>query len=216
MAAAVKLRRVAFTAALIFGIGQGARHLASQTQSEGRPYELNAGDLQSVGLRLPSTMSKIGDLEDYQKGVTSRQEMLIDWDAHTGYDHPVYREQVAERLLKHEFTLVQRKRNVKGDAQIGTLMLLDSGLEVVAVTSAGEVRGLANGPSLVVRRESYPVPGLPLQEHHDYVQSKNAFWVGLPDDPKIEKLVLLLTHPNEKPRLEQVGTIDLTSKAPPK
>jgi hypothetical protein len=201
---------------LIGGIGYVGSRASAQTQSDDRPWELNAGDLQAVGLHLPSYMSNIGDFEDYSKRLPSFQQVLIEWDPHTGYDHPTYREQVAERSLKHDFTLVQRKQNIKGDARIGPTTLLDLGLVVVGVTSTGEVRGLAFGPSLLVRGEATHAPGEPKPERHDYIQSKGAFWVGLSDDPKIEKLVLLLAHPNEKPRLEQIGTIDLTAKAAPK
>jgi hypothetical protein len=216
MTTMLRFRSAVLVMALIFGIGQGATRLAAQTQSEGRPWELNAGDLQAVGLHLPSYMPKIGDLENYQKTVPSRQEILIEWDPHTGYDHPVFREQVAKHSLKHDFAVVQRKQNIKGDAQIGTLMLRELGSEVVGVTSAGEVRGLANGPTLLVREEAFHAPGESQQNRHEYIKSKESFWVGLPDDPKIDKLILLLVHPNEKARLEQIGVIDLTVKAAPK
>jgi hypothetical protein len=212
----IRLRWALLIVALILGLGQGATRVVAQTQSDDRPWELNAGDLQAVGLHLPSYMPKIGDLHDYQKRLPSRQEMLIEWDPHTGYDHPAFREQVAERSLKHDFALVQRKQNIKGDAGIGPTTLLDLGLEVVGVTNTGEVRGFANGPSLLVREEGTHAPGEPKPDRHDFIKSKDTFWIGLPDDPKIEKLVLLLAHPNEKPRLEQVGVIDLTAKALPK
>jgi hypothetical protein len=123
---------------------------------------------------------------------------------------------VAERSLKHDFALQQRNQNIKGNAAIGSTDLLDLRLVVVAATGTGEVRGLAMGPSLLIRCDLPPVPGGPQQECHDYIQSKTNFLVGLPDDPTIEKLVLLLTHSNEKPRLEQVGVIDLTAKVAPK
>jgi hypothetical protein len=198
------------------GVGPAGSRVTAQTQSDAPPWELNAGDLQAVGLHLPSYMPKMGDLHDYQKRVPSHQEILIEWDPHTGYDHPAYREQVAERSLKHDFTLEQRKQNIKGDAGIGPTSLLDLGLEVVGVTNTGEIRGLANGPSLLVRGEATHVPGERTPERHDFIKSKDTFLVALPDDPKIEKLVLLLAHPNEKPRLEQVGVIDLTAKTAPK
>src|SRR6267378_2490662 len=143
MTTMLRFRSAVLVMALIFGIGQGATRLAAQTQSDDHPWELNAGDLQAVGLHLPSYMPKIEDLHDYQKRLASRQEILIEWDPHTGSDHPVFREQVAERSLKHDFTLVRRKQNIKGDAGIGPTTLLDLGLEVVGVTSTGEVRGLA-------------------------------------------------------------------------
>src|ERR1035441_5173618 len=162
-------------------------HMSAQTQSDGLPWELNAVDLQAVGLRLPTDMPKVVDLHDYQKRVPSHQELLIDWDPHTGYNHPVFREEVQERLLKHDFSLEQRKQNIKGNAGIGSLTLSQLGLEVIAVTSTGEVRGLATGPSLLIRTDVPPAPGGPPQEAHDYIRGKGAFWVGLPDDPKIEK-----------------------------
>jgi hypothetical protein len=146
----------------------------------------------------------------------THQEFLVDWDPHTGYDHPVFREQVAEHSLKHAFALLERKQNIKGNAPIGLLMLMNLGIEVVAVTATGEVRGLTSGPSLLVQGESLSIGGHSPSEHHDYIMPKGAFPISLPDDPKIEKLVLLLVHPNEKPRLEQVGVIDLTAKTAPK
>jgi hypothetical protein len=200
---------------LIVAVGYLGDPVSAQTLSDDRPWELNAGDLQAVGLHLPSNMPKVADLHDYQKRVSSRQEIMIEWDPHTGYDHPTFRERVAERSLKHDFTLVQRKQNIIGNAGIGPTTLLDLGLEVIGVTNTGEVRGLANGPSLLVRGEGTHAPGEPKPERHDFIKSKDTFLVGLPDDPKIEKLVLLLAHPSEQPRLEQVGVIDLTAKATP-
>jgi hypothetical protein len=207
-----------FTLALIFEIGQGASLVTSQTQSEGRPWEINAGDLQAVGLHLPSYMISMEDLWRYQALLPTHQELSIAWDPHTGYDGPVFRERVAERSLKHDFTVLQRKQNIKGNASVGDLALMDMSLEVVAITGAGEVRGLVSGPSLLVRGESLSVPGgPPTPQPHDYIMGgKDMFSVSIPDDPKIEKLVLLLAHPNEKPRLEQVGVIDLTAKVAPK
>jgi hypothetical protein len=216
MAASVKVRTVVLTAACIFGIGWGIRCAAAQAQLKDFPWELNARDLQAAGLHLPSYMSTVADLNDYQKRLSSHQEIWIEWDPHTGYDHPAYREQVAERSLKHDFALQQRNQNIKGNAAIGSTDLLDLRLVVVAATSNGEVRGLDMGPSLLIRCDLPPAPRGPQQECHDYIQSKMTFMVGLPDDPTIEKLVLLLTHPNEKPRLEQVGAIDLTAKVAPK
>jgi hypothetical protein len=217
MTAFVKVRLVLLT--FIFGIGWGATRVVAQRSalSESRPWELNASDLTAVGLHLPSYMPRVAeDLWEYQKRTTTHQELLIEWDPHTGYDHPAFREQVAEHSLNHEFTLTQRKQNVKGNAQIGTLDLLDLRLEVVRLTDTGEVRGLAVGPTLLIRCDLPPAPGEPQRDCHDYVQSKTTFLVGLPDDPMIEKLVLLIAHPNKKPRLEQVGVIDLTAKVAPK
>jgi hypothetical protein len=201
---------------LIVGVAYVGGRVTAQTQSDGRPWELNAGDLQAVGLHLPSNMPTVGDLHDYQKRVSNHQEILIEWDPHTGYDHPTFRERVAERSLKHDFTLVQRKQNIIGNPGIGPTTLLDLGLEVIGVTNTGEVRGLAIGPSLLAHGEGTHAPGEPKPERHDYIKSKDTFLVGLPDDPKIEKLIMLLAHPNEKPLLEQVGTIDLTPKTAPK
>jgi hypothetical protein len=216
MTAFVRFRWAALTIALMFWIGWSIRGVAAQSQPDGQPWELNAGDLQGAGLHLPSYMSTVGDVEDYQKRLPNHQEILIEWDPHTGYDHPAYREQVAERSLKHDFALQQRKQNIKGDARTGPTTLADLGLVVVAATNTGEVRGIAIGPSLLIRGEAFPVPGEPQPERHDYIQSKTVFRVGLPDDPKIEKLVLLVAYPSEKPRLEQVATIDLTTKVSPK
>jgi hypothetical protein len=204
---------------LIVGVGYfGSRVVAQRSAlSDSRPWEVNVSDLAAVGMHMPSDMPRVAeDLWEYQKRTTTHQELLIEWDPHTGYDHPTFRERVAEHSLKHDFALVQRKQSVKGNAQIGTLDLLDLSLEVLGVTDTGEVRGFRNGPSLLVREEGTHAPGEPKPDRHDYIKSKDTFWVGLPDDLKIEKLVLLLAHPNEKHRLEQVGTIDLTPKTAPK
>jgi hypothetical protein len=203
---------------LIVDVGYfGSRVVAQESAlSDTRPWDLNASDLAAVGLHLPTYMPRVAeDLWEYQKKTTTHQELLIEWDPHTGYDHPAFREQVAEHSLKHEFAVTQRKQNVKGNAQIRTLDLLDLSLEVVGVTNTGEVRGFGNGPSLLVRGEATHSPGEPKPDRHDFIKSKDTFLVALPDDPKIEKLVLLLAHPSEKPRLEQVGVIDLTAKATP-
>ena len=202
--------------ALIFGVGYYSTSVAAQTQADGLPWKVNASDLQAVGFHLPSNMPTVSDLEVYQKVVPTHQEFIIVWDPHTGYDHPVFREQISERSLKHEFTLKQRKKDVKGNAPFNVPMLFELGLEVIGVTSTGEVRGLANGPSLLIRPDLPPAPGSRPQELHEYIQGKGEIWVSLPDDPKIEKLVLLLGHPSEKPRLEQVGMVDLTAMSAPK
>lgn len=202
-----------FAVALIFGIGWG---FAAQSQLEDLPWELHVDDLHAVGLHMPSYMSTVRDLEDYQKRLTSCQQLWIEWDPHTGYDHPAYREQVAERSLSHDFALQQRNQNAKGCVRMGPTALLDLGLVVVAATNKGEVRGFAFGPSLLIRCDLPSAPEEPQQECRDLIQSKTTFLFVLPDDAQIEKLVLLLAHPNEKPRLEQVGVIDLTAKGAPK
>lgn len=201
---------------LIFVCCRSTGRANAQSQPDGRSWELSAADLQSVGLHLPSYMPTLRDLQAYQALLPTHQEVLLDWDPHTGYDHPVLREQVAEHSLKHDFTLLERKQNVKGNAPIGLVMLMDLGLEVVGATSTGEVRGLTSGPSLLVQGESLAVPGQSAPEHHDYVMGKDQFRVSLPDDPKIEKIVLLVIHPNEKPRLEQAAVIILVPTTPPK
>lgn len=212
----VRVRIFVLTAALIVGIQWGIRCAAAQAQLTDRSWELNPGDLKTVGLHLPSSMSTVADLHEYQKRLSSRQEIWIEWNPHTGYDHPAYREEVAERSLKHDFALQHRKQNIKGNVVIGSTDLLDFRLVVVAADGTGEVRGLATGPSLLIRCDVPPAPGRPQQGCHDYIKSKTTFLVGLPDDSTIEKLVLLLAHPNEKPRLEQVGVIDLRAKVAPK
>lgn len=219
MTSLVRIRWVILTTPFFFGIGHGASRAVPQGSAlaDAHPYELNANDLLAVGLHLPSYMPRVAeDLAEYQKRTTTRQELLIEWDPHTGYAEAAPREQVAEHSLKHEFNLKQRKQNIKGDARIGPLMLLDLSLEVVGVTNTGEVRGLGRGPDLLVHGEATHLPGEPTPEHHDSIQSKGDFWVALPDDPKITKIVLLFAHPNENPRLEQVGTIDLTTWVAPK
>jgi hypothetical protein len=161
------------------------------------------------------------DLHHYQTGLSTHQELLIDWDPHTGYDHPAWREEVAEGSLRHEFTLLERKQNVKGNAATHTLRLLDLGLYVIATTDTGEVRGVVNGPSLLMQAEMLPADKATASVPHHYIMGKGPFLVSLPDDPQIKKIVLLLAHPGTgqfrgKFRLEKVGTIDLDAKTTPK
>ncbi len=138
-ALAVRVRIFVLTAALIVGIGWGIHCLAAQAQLEDLPWELNAGDLQAVALHLPSYMSTVADLRDYQKRLSSRQEIWIEWNPHTGYDHPAYREEVAERSLKHDFALQQRNQNIKGNAVIGSTDLLDLRLVKFAASLWGRL-----------------------------------------------------------------------------
>jgi hypothetical protein len=209
--------RCALVIGLVVGFVQIAGRLTAQTQSDDRPWILNAGHLQSVGLHLPSNMPTMRDLVNYQRYLPTHQELQIDWDPHTGFDHPAWRELVAEDSLKHEFALVERKQNVKGNAVMNGLTLNDLGLEVVAITANGEVRGFANGPSLLMRGESLPAGNAPRSVPHDYIMGKGPFRVSLPDDPQITNIALLLVHPDGgKFRLEQIGTIDLTTKEIPK
>lgn len=202
---------------LLIGFVQIAGRLTAQTQSDDRPWILNAGHLQAVGLHLPTKMPTMRDLVNYQRYLPTHQELQIDWDPHTGYDHPVRRADIAEGSLKHDFTLVERKQDVKGNAVMNELTLDDLELEVVAITANGEVRGFANGPSLLMRGESLLAGNAPRSIPFDLILGKGPFRVSLPEDPQITKIVFLLVHPDGgKFRLEQIGGIDLPAKEIPK
>lgn len=180
---------------------------------DGQPWEFNAGYVQSVGLHLPSYMPTLRDLTNYDRNLPVHQLLTIEWDPHTGYDHVVRRNQVAEGSLTHDFKILDRKRNVGRVSTSTRDALGDMVVEVLATTTSGEVRGWSSGPTLVIRPDLPPIPGRPPQEGYEYIGSKMTFQVGLPDDPKIAKLVFLLAHPEgEKYRFEQVGVIEFAAQ----
>jgi hypothetical protein len=128
-----------------------------------------------------------------------------------GNDHPVRREGVAEGSLSPNFILLSRKHSVQGNARTSTLTLSDMTLVTVAVATNGEVRGLTVGPG----SPRIPAESLNGKTSYAMVHPKEIFLIFLPDDPKIEKLVFLLAHPDgAKYRLEKVGTLDLSSRKP--
>jgi len=216
MMTSLKFKLSLLMIALICGIGRGSDCIAAQVQSESNSWELNASQLQAVGLHLPSYMPTITDLHNYQKNLPVHQELDIEWAPRTGYDHTVPREQVDEGSLKHDFQLIGRKQHVKGGAFTNNLTLGDLEVIAVAITMGGEVRGFASGPSLLMRGEAIAV-GDHMPEPRDYIGWKGAFHVSLPEDPQIAKISLLLVHPDkDKFRLEQVGTVDLTTLVAPK
>jgi hypothetical protein len=197
---------------LAFAFGYFALSASTpRAQTDGLSWELNASHLQAAGLPLPSYMPRVRDVMLYQVGLSTHQEIEVQWDLIPGNDHPVRREGVAEGSLSSNFTLQDRKHNVQGNARTSTLTLSDLTLVTVAVAGNGEVRGLTVGPGS---------PRIPAEYRngkggYNLVDSKVTFELFLPDDPKIEKLVFLVSHPDgTKYRLEKVGSLDLSSKRP--
>jgi hypothetical protein len=197
---------------LAFGLGYFVLSASTpRAQTDGLSWELNAGYLQAAGLLLPSSMPRVNDVMHYQVSLTTHQEIEVQWDLIPGNEHPVRRDSIAEGSLSSDFILQGRKQNVRGNARTSTLTLSDLTLVTVAVTSNGEVRGLAVGPgSPRIAKEFWRGDTSP-----PMVYPKVTFQVFLPDDPKIEKLVFLVSHPDgSKYRLEKVGTVDLSSRKP--
>jgi hypothetical protein len=182
---------------------------APKAQTEGVSWELSASHLQAAGLPLPPYMPTVRDVMLYQVSLSTHQEIGLEWDLMPGNDRPVRRDGVAEGSLSSNFVLQNRKQNVQGSARTSTLTLSDLTLVTVAVTANGEVRGLTIGPG----SPRIPAEHRNGKDGYDMVDSKVIFDLFLPDDPKIEKLVFLLAHPNgTKYRLERVGTLDLGSR----
>jgi len=171
-------------------------------------WQINASQLQAAGLSLPANMPRVGELMLYQVKLATHQELTIEWNLIPSSENPVRRERVAEGSLNPEFILVGRKQNVQGSARTSTLTLSDMTLVTTAITAKGEIRGLTVGPG----SSRIPVEYRNGKGGLELVYSKVIFEVFLPDDPKIEKLVFLLSHPDGPTyRLEQVGTLALPS-----
>jgi hypothetical protein len=146
-------------------------------------------------------MPRVRDVMLYQVRLSTHQEIEVQWDLIPGDDHPIRREGVAEGSLSPNFTLQNRKHNVRGNARTSTLTLSDLTLVTVAVTANSEVRGLTVGPGspLIPAEYRNGKGGYPM------VYPKETFELFLPDDPKIERLLFLVSHPDgAKYRLEKV------------
>jgi hypothetical protein len=202
----------ALTIGLAFGFGYVALSASTpQAQTEGNSWELSASHLQAAGLHLPSYMPRVENPMLYQSRLSTHQELEIEWNLIPGSDRPVRRDGVAEGSLSSNFILQNRKQNVQGNARASMLDMNDLTLVTIAITPNGEVRGLTVGPG------TPRIPGESFggKTSYEMVNPKTTFQIFLPDDPKVEKLVFLLAHPDgAKYRLEKVGTLDLSSKKP--
>jgi hypothetical protein len=189
--------------------------VGAQDQSEPPVFQLRADYLQQAGLHFPSYMPTVLDVMKYQVTLSVHQELKIEWNLIPGVETSVPKGQVAEGSLAPNFSLLERKQNVSGNARTSTLTLNEMTLVTAAVTGNGEIRGLTVGPGSPVHFAERLLRGKQTPGE-DTVSPKSTFIVYLPDDPKIEKLVFLLAHPDgEKYRLEQVGTLELPQRRSP-
>jgi hypothetical protein len=191
--------------ALIFAVPTLRGRPQTGSQREQPLFELRADYLSAVGLHFPSYMPSVDDVMNYQAKLSTHQELTIEWTIIPGSDRPVHKDTVREGSLSSDFALVDRKQNVAGNARKSTLTLDEMALVTAAVTSSGEIRGLVVGPGSPLMRGE--------RGGRAFVRPKDTFFVFLPNDPKIERLVFLLAHPaGEKYRLEQVGILELPQK----
>jgi hypothetical protein len=187
----------------------------AQDQPEPPAFQLRAEYLERAGLHFPSYMPTVLDVMKYHVTLSAHQELMIEWNLIPGVETSVPKERVAEGSLAPNFSLLERKQSVSGNAGNSTLTLNEMTLVTAAVTGSGEIRGLTVGPgSPMIRAERGSRNGRQ-SPGHDFVFPKKTFILFLPNDPKIEKLVFLLAHPDgEKYRLEQVGTLELPQRRP--
>jgi hypothetical protein len=184
----------------------------AQDQPEPPAFQLRAEYLKQVGLHFPSYMPTVLDVMKYQASSSAHQELKIEWNLIPGVETPVPKKQVAEGSLAPNFSILGRKQNAPGNARVSTLTLSEMTLVTAAVTSNGEIRGLTVGPGSPVLFAERLVRGKQ-SPGEDVVFPRSTFIIFLPDDPKIERLVFLLSHPDgEKYRLERVGTLELPQR----
>lgn len=185
--------------------------MEAQDQPEQPPFELRVAYLQAAGLQMPSYMPGVLDVMNYQLRLATHQELTIEWHLIPGEERPVRKESVSEGSLAPNFTLVEQKHGMKGGIH-RQMTLQDMTLVTAAVTSAGEVRGLAVGPgSPATFAEHFGTGGQ--SGGHDLIAPRTTLDLYLPDDPKIEKLIFLLAHPDgDKYRFERVGVLQLPRK----
>jgi hypothetical protein len=184
----------------------------AQDQPEPPAFQLRAEYLEQVGLHFPSYMPTVLDVMKYHATLSTHQELKIEWNLIPGVETPVQKERVAEGSLAPNFSLLERKQSVSGNAHRSTLTLCEMALVTAAVTSKGEIRGLTVGPGTPVIFAERLVRGKQTPGE-DTVAAKSTFIISLPDDPQIRKLVFLLAHPDgAKYRLEQVGTLELPQR----
>jgi TolB protein len=187
----------------------------TEAQTEELAWEIGASRLQAAGFTLPSDTPTVWSIMRKQSGLSTHQELSIEWDLIPGSEHPLWRGAVPEGSLSKSFVLLDRKQNVQGNSRGSTLTLSEMTLVTAAVTRNGEVRGLTVGPGSPYQppESLHAKPG---QRMEGYVFPKVTFGLYLPDDPKIERLVFLLSHPDgTKYRLEEVGSLELNSASAP-
>jgi hypothetical protein len=200
-------------AALVFGtifrMASFSYPVQAQDVPERPAFELRVAYLQAAGLHLPPGMPGILDVMKYHAGLSIHQEVSVEWNLIPDRELPVPRQDVPAGTLKPNFALLERKHMIKGSARVSTLTLNEMVLVTAAVSSEGEVRGLVVGPGTPLFRAEHWKGG-----GQDVVFPKETFTLFLPDDPKIDKLVFLLAHPDrEKYRLEKVGSLKLDDPA---
>jgi hypothetical protein len=211
--------RISFVVAVcgsILGIGSFSHLAEAQDQPEPPVFELRVAYLKDAGLRLPPEMPRVRDVMSYQARLSTHQEVTVEWHLIPGRNDAIPRDHVVEGSLAPDFFLLDRKQGLRGNARVSTLTLSDMTLVTAAVTSSGEVRGLVVGPGSPILQPERRRNDRGQTGGETVVFAKSTFVLYLPDDPKIDKLVFLLSHPDgEKYRLERVGTLELKKQSPP-
>jgi hypothetical protein len=175
-----------------------------QAQSAPPSNVLTPQLLQASGAgHLPSYVTSLPGLIQYQQKLPLHQVLTITWDSLPGQTGPIPKSTADTMTLSGNFTLVTRTRNEPGSPGGTGLDVIQDSLVIVAVTNSGEIRGLkAQGDRRTAHGEA-----LSGGQAEEWVSPKVTLSIVLPDDPLIRNLVFL------KPVFSSTGQLSLQKLA---
>ena len=106
---------------------------------------------------LPSNLTTLHDLVQYQQKLPLHQTVTITWDSLPGHPGPLQKSEADAIPLSGDFTLVKRTQHEPGPPGGTGLDVIQDSIVVVALTSGGEIRGLkAQGDRRTAYGEALP------------------------------------------------------------
>ena len=199
-------RRLVIGAALLLAMGSPA------IRAVGPSVDLTPEHLVEVGLHLPSYMTTIRGIMDFQDKLTYHQELRLEWDSLPGRTGIIKASEVEGLPIAPNFTLIDRKQRIPGGAGKSNWAVGDS-LIIAAITSKNQVRGLKieHDPRKMHSEDfSTPTP-----KRHDFIVPKGTIFLALPDDPQIVAIVFFIPAKGGSDggwRLREVGRLALPSR----
>ncbi|MGB8132505.1 MAG: hypothetical protein WCG81_22145 [Candidatus Angelobacter sp.] len=195
------------------GLGKQFNPTTFWLQAQSPSNVLTPQLLQTSGAgHLPSYVSTLPALVQYQQKLPLHQTLTITWDSLPGHTEPIPKSTADTMTLSGNFTLVTRTQRQNGSPGGTGLDVIQDSLVVVAVTNSGEIRGLkAQGDRRTSHGEAQPGG-----QAEEWVSPKVTLAFPLPDDPLIRYLVFLKPVFSSTGQLSllKLGSMDLWNTTP--
>lgn len=185
--------------------GSMDQRYADQRTEVGDCCTLSSQRLEAAGIHLPAYMPSAIEQDRYQKVLNNHQELTVEWESlpgvmGTGEDGAVDAEKFKGIPFAPNFAIVDRKQSLSGNPSLVDSIGFGHQYVFAAVSSNGEIRGLAT-PGL----SNMSCPDLPPPPGSNFggggmcvIFPKVKFSVTLPDDPKIRTIIILGVRSDDK------------------